>query len=415
MAGDADVDLAVHAFFKQFSQAREQIVQTGETLFQFDAHLADVLGDHATDEAMPRPFTALHVFTGAEIRQLLAGAEHELLMALDLAGQLRHLLDQLAQVARQGVLGQQLGEVLGGLLQPVGGGFQAGVMGKVADGLVGQVMAFVEHVQRVTRVWQYCAAAQREVGQYHVVVGDDHVNLAHAFARFIESALLEVGAMTVGALAVIGGQPRPVLVGEFLWPTVAVTVPFVARQLLQHAGEQLLAGFIDLDLEAFFLEQLRGRVGRVTLLQQCVEFGQAHVTASPLGQREGEVQTAVAHQVRQVLVDDLLLQRDGCRGNHQPFARRFGSGNCGDGVGHGLAGARPGLDSHDCRVARTTPLFIGINVPQHLGDFSDHQSLAIARLEALGFEETRVSALDLGFEFGTDHWLRFGGTAKKAG
>ncbi|RMV82932.1 hypothetical protein ALP03_05887 [Pseudomonas amygdali pv. tabaci] len=313
------------------------------------------------------------------------------------------------------MLGQQLGEVLGCLFKPVSGGFQSGVMSEVTDSLVGQVMAFVEHVQRVTRVRQHGAAAKREVRQHHVMVGDNHVNLAHAFARLIESALLKVRAMPVSALAVIGGQPRPVLIGEFLRPAVAITVPLIARQLLQHAGKQLLTGFIDLDLEAFFLEKLRSRVGRVALLQQRVEFRQAHVTAAALGQSEGKIQTAVAHQVRQVLIDDLLLQGDGRGGDHQPLACRLGSGNRGDGIGHGLTGTRPGLDGHYRRIARTTALFIGVNVPQHLGNFSDHQSLAIAWLEALGFEETRVSALDLGFEFGTDHWLRFGGTAKKAG
>jgi hypothetical protein len=44
-----------------------------------------------------------------------------------------------------------------------------------------------------------------------------------------------------------------------------------------------------------------------------------------------------------------------------------------------------------------------LNGTQHLGDLGDHQALAIARLEALGLEETAVSALDLGLEFGTEH------------
>ena len=40
---------------------------------------------------------------------------------------------------------------------------------------------------------------------------------------------------------------------------------------------------------------------------------------------------------------------------------------------------------------------------QHLGDLGDHQALAVTRLEALGLEKATVSALDLGFEFGTEH------------
>jgi hypothetical protein len=38
--------------------------------------------------------------------------------------------------------------------------------------------------------------------------------------------------------------------------------------------------------------------------------------------------------------------------------------------------------------------------------------LAVARLEALGFEKTRVGALDRGFEFSADHGLS---GAKNAG
>jgi hypothetical protein len=121
MAGDADVDLAVHSFLEQLGQTGEQIVEPGKALFQLDAHLAHVFGHNAADEAMTRTFAPFHVFTGLEVGQLFAGGEHELLVGLDLARQFRHLLDQLAQVAGQRMLGQQFGEVLGGLLQPVGG------------------------------------------------------------------------------------------------------------------------------------------------------------------------------------------------------------------------------------------------------------------------------------------------------
>uniref|UniRef100_A0A1I7Y2S6 ABC transporter ATP-binding protein n=1 Tax=Steinernema glaseri TaxID=37863 RepID=A0A1I7Y2S6_9BILA len=145
---------------------------------------------------------------------------------------------------------------------------QAGVMGEMADGLVGQVMAFVEHVDGVARVGQHGAAAQ----------------------------------------------------GQGLWPAVAVAVPFVAGQLLDHAGEQLLTGLVHLDAKALLLEQLRGGGLGVAFLQQQVELGQAQVATTPLGQGEAEVQAAVAHQVRQVLEHDLFLQGHGGGGDHQALA-----------------------------------------------------------------------------------------------
>ncbi len=265
---------------------------------------------------------------------------------------------------------------------------------------------------RVARIGQHRAAAQGQVGQDHVVVGDDHIDLAHAFAGLIEGALAEVRAMTVGALAVIGGQARPVGVFQGGGPAVAIAVPFIAGQFLDHAGKQLLTGLIDLDLEAFFFEQLRRGGLRVAFLEQHVELGQAHVAPAPLGQRETEIQPAVAHQVRQVLVDDLLLQGDGGRGDHQALAGRLRRRDGGQAVSDGLAGTGAGFHRDDRRLAAAPTFVVGVDIPEDLGHFGNHQALAIARLKALGFEKTRIGALDRGFEFSADHGLS---GAKNAG
>ncbi|MCY1173450.1 hypothetical protein D9M73_136100 [compost metagenome] len=244
------------------------------------------------------------------------------------------------------------------------------------------------------------------------MVSDDHVDLAHAFAGLVEGALAEVRAMTVGALAVVGGQARPVGVFKRGGPTVAVAVPLIAGEFFDHAGEQLLAGLVDLDLEAFFFEQLRSGSLRVAFLEQHVEFGQAHVAPAPLGQGEAEIQPAVAHQVGQVLVDDLLLQGHGGRGDHQALAGGLGRGDRRQAVGHGLAGTGAGFHRDNRGVATAPAFVVGVDITQDLGDFGDHQALAVARLEALGFEKTRVGALDRGFEFSADHGLS---GAKNAG
>ncbi|MCY1513627.1 hypothetical protein D9M68_481360 [compost metagenome] len=403
MAGDADAGVAVHGFLEQLGQAGENVGELGEALLQLDAQLAQVLRHQATGETVARPLAAFHVLAGPEVGQLLAGAEHELLLVAQLAGQLRHLLDQPAEVAGQRVLGEQLGEVLLHLAEPVGGAAQAGEVGEMADRLVRQVMALVEHVEGVARVGQHRAAAEGQVGEHHVVVGDDHVDLGHAFARLVEGALLEVRAMAVGALAVVGGQARPVGVLQGFRPAVAVAVPAVAGELLDHLGEQLLALLVDVDAKPLVGEQLGGGALRLAFLQQAVELGQAQVAAAALGQGEAEIQAAVAHQVGQVLVDDLLLQGHGGGGDHQAFACRLGGGNRRQAVGHGLAGAGTGLDGHHRRLAVAMPLVVALDGAEHLGDFGDHQALAIARLEALGFEEARIGALDLGLEFGTEH------------
>src|SRR5690606_41550782 len=55
---------------------------------------------HAGLEAVARPLAAFHVLAGAEVGQLLAGHEHELLLVAQLASQFRHLLHQPAEIAR---------------------------------------------------------------------------------------------------------------------------------------------------------------------------------------------------------------------------------------------------------------------------------------------------------------------------
>jgi hypothetical protein len=279
-------------------------------------------------------------------------------------------------------------------------------MGEVADRLVRQMMAFVEHIKGVARIGQHSAAAECQVGQHHVVVGDYHIDLAHALASLVERALLEVRTMAIGALAVVGCQLRPARVLKLFGPAVAVAIPFIAGELFHHGEEQLLALLVDVDPETFLLEQLRGGTLRLAFLQQHVELGQAQVAAAPLGQGEAETQAAVAHQVRQVLVHDLLLQGHSRGGDHQAFAGGLRRGNRRQAVGHGLAGTGARLDRHHCRLTLAPAFVVGLDGAQHLGDFSDHQALPVTWLQRLGFEKTRIGALDLGFEFGAEHGIR---------
>lgn len=132
------------------------------------------------------------------------------------------------------------------------------------------------------------------------------------------------------------------------------------------------------------------------------DTGSAHA----LGQGEAEIEPAVAHQVGQILEHDLLLQGHGRGGDHQAFAGSLGGGNRRQAVGDGLAGTGAGLDRDHGRLARAATFVVAGDIAEHFRHFGDHQALAIARLEALGFEKTRVGALDGGFEFVADHGLQ---------
>jgi len=106
VAGDANVDFAVHAFLQQFGETVEHVIQAGEAFLQLDAHFPHVLGNHSADKAMPWSLTTFDVFARLEIGHLLTGGKHELLLGLDFPREFRHLLDQLAEVAWQRVLGE---------------------------------------------------------------------------------------------------------------------------------------------------------------------------------------------------------------------------------------------------------------------------------------------------------------------
>ncbi len=100
MAGDAAAGLAVHCLLEQFGDAGEEIGQLGKTFLQFSAKLDQMSWHDATDETMSRPLTPLHVLPGLEIRDLLAGAEHELLLGTQLSGDLRNAFDKAPQLTR---------------------------------------------------------------------------------------------------------------------------------------------------------------------------------------------------------------------------------------------------------------------------------------------------------------------------
>jgi len=97
------------------------------------------------------------------------------------------------------------------------------------------------------------------------------------------------------------------------------------------------------------------------------------------------------------------LQGDGSGGDHQAFACGLGGRDRSEAVGNGLAGTGAGFDGHDRWVTFAATFVVGVDIPEDLGHFGDHQALAVARFQALGFEKTRVGALDRGFEFSADH------------
>jgi hypothetical protein len=95
---------------------------------------------------------------------------------------------------------------------------------------------FVEHVNAVLRGGQDGAAPQGQVREGQVVVGDDDVRALQLVPGPEKAALADVRAAPAAALAVVGGDAVPDLLGNGLGPVVAVPVPLAAAQGIHHGG-----------------------------------------------------------------------------------------------------------------------------------------------------------------------------------
>ena len=329
---------------------------------------------------------------------VLEQGRHRLLRHLQAGGRLFHGRGQALQGALQGIQGRQrrrrLGQQFAALRQPLHGGVQAAEAGEMRQRLVRQVMALIEDINAVLRGRQNGAATQGQVRQGQVVVGDDDIGVLQGVAGLEETALADIGTAPAAALAVIGGDAEPGFLGDSVGPVVAVAIPLAPAQGVDHgvvnrqgvgaAGRAHVIG-------------VQGQQAVAALPQHTVQLRQADIAAPTLGQRETEIQPAVATDIGQVLVDELFLQGDGGGGHHQALVHCPGDGYRRHRVGNRLAGAGAGLDDAHCRRGSRIP---GAgNTRQAVGDFRDHLALAPARTQGLALDNGGVGAANLAFQF----------------
>ena len=224
--------------------------------------------------------------------------------------------------------------------------------------------------------WQQGAAAQRQVRQHHIVVGDDHVHVVQRPPGHEVRAIVEERTAFVGAAAMVRGDGLPHLGGRLVLPGIHIAGPIAAGEAVHHAlvSAQMVGGG-------------RGRQRHLPLIvaQPLVQALQANIAAPALGQCEGELDAGVGLEVRQVAQHDLLLQRHRRRADDHPLAQRLRQRQGGQEVGRRLAGARAGL--HHSDAGRRTR-----QGSRHRGD---HLALAAAGLEAPGGQPSAIGVLDL--------------------
>ena len=247
-------------------------------------------------------------------------AEEELRVVAHAVQQIQHLArGRLLDFGRpRPVAGDEPPPVVIQLVEPAVADGDAEVLGRHVLELVG----FVDHRGRARRNHLAVGALpHRGVRAQQVVVDDDHVRLGRPLPHLRDEALLVGGALRADAVL---RRRRDVVPERQVVGQVLDLGPVPGRGPAGPLGE--------LAEDAAF-GQRQQRAGRFRARR--LEAVQAEVVAAPLHVRGAEVDAERLPQVRQVLVEDLVLQVPGAgRDEDAPSAEDGGHQ-----VGQGLAGS----------------------------------------------------------------------------
>ena len=282
-----------------------------------------------------------------------------------------------------------------------------------------QVVRLVEHQQAVVQLGQQPVAQRR---QQQIVVDHDDLRADQRLAALVVGAAVECRTVLAGAGGRVGRHGRPDLVRGGRVERVAVAVPGATGQRLRDAAIELQARR-DLVLGPgrargglVVGEQVGGGVVRVVgvaigpdgLAGQPRQLELADIAPAPLGQREAERLRQQRGQGRQVLGDQLLLQRDGGGGDDDARVARQRQRDGGRAVGERLAHAGAGLDHGDGahRVGGIGGVAVGVGLRllelaqcrrgQRGGHPLGHAPLAVAAPQAAAGAHRVVEGLQRG-------------------
>ena len=195
--------------------------------------------------------------------------------------------------------------------------------GKLVERFFRQVVRFVDTVEAVFGCGQNHAAAHADVHHEQIVVAHHHIHGFERVAGKVEGAFWAVGTGGFEAAVVVVVYLEPEGVVDFLRPGIAVAV----EAAFGEGVGQLAQGLDFFGLGFAVPQDLRGvEAGQALLrlaLGELVELVGAEIAAAPFGQGKGELEPALFHQKRQIAPHQLLLQRHGGAGYHQPLATRL--------------------------------------------------------------------------------------------
>ena len=238
----------------------------------------------------------------------------------------------------------------------------------MVNGLVRQMVGFVEDINRVLRRRQNRAATEGEIRQHQIVVGDYAIQLVEGIPRLEKCALADKAAAPPRALAVVRGHPGPGALRQFLRPVIAIPVPAAFCQLLHHG---VVEGFV-LGRDPGTGVVVEKHQLFVAVRENPVELAEAQIATAPFDEAVIEIEAAVLFDVRQILKNDLLLQGNGCGGYHHLFAKSLGRRQSGEQIGDGFASAGARLDHANVAVTSALRLIIQANAAERSRDSGDH-------------------------------------------
>ena len=188
-------------------------------------------------------------------------------------------------------------------------------------------MRFVKDKQRILGFRQDRPTAQSKIRQHQIMVGHHNIGIVQIFTGIKEGTAVKVGAVAIGALAMIGGYLAPDFIRNLFRPVVSVAVPLPGTIGAEHFFKYRPAARFVIH-RLIQQEQGHGIAVTVALIVQAgFQPGHTQIPAAAFGECPVEVQLAVLAQVWQVFQDNLVLKRHGCRRNNQCFTERLGNRN----------------------------------------------------------------------------------------
>src|SRR5690554_766066 len=171
------------------------------------------------------------------------------------------------------------------------------------------MVSFIKDKQRVFGLWQDSTTPQSQIGKNKVVVCHHYIYFIQVLSGIKKCAAVEVTAVPVSTLTMIGRYLPPNLVGYLLRPVVSVSVPFTGAITCQHFLKECPGAGLFCTGTIQKKKRHGIAVAVAFVVQPGFQTGHARIPATAFGQRPAKIHLTVLFQIRKVFQSNLVLQR----------------------------------------------------------------------------------------------------------